>query len=732
MSAPVVEAVRGPATERSARYSEHRSVEDFVRQLDSGELVAPNLWRRAWPPRPASRFIESLINGLPVGEIFLFPVPDTDRRVVLDGNRRLAVLASFYRGWFGGEGFALTGVDPEIEGKTRRTLRYPYGGRLDESVIPTTILAPGSDESRSALHEVVARLHSDETLMRPQEIRTCLHQGSFNDLLGRLVRDDGWRRLHGGPVHGRDEEEAVLRFLALHNGIDRYRGPMRDFLDGFMGRHRQWSATDEPPFVRQFRGAVRLLAGAPERAAPGAGSGSEGAPDPRILDALLCGAARRSETGPPPDASAVLRARERLTLRLEVEGLASSDDLDEDSARRRIELAREAFSAAADSAALPPPEPRETGRRVSCPGPERAPAPPPAAEAGAVTASEDEREDDGDQVLTVETHILQYAGNPSIPDLVREMENGDLVIPKSRRTLRWSRARASRWIESLILGLPVPAVVVFAEKEGGRQVVADGCQRLLSILCFYRGAVGDEEFTLRGVGGDLEGRPYSGLSYARQRALDDALAPRSVFHQLDDGCDADSIHAAFEHLSRLRAQEIRSCLFPGPLDDLLSELAEDPCWRRLRGAPGEGLQDEEDILRFLALHNEPETCGHSMKRFLNAFMERNRNPNTAAASFASQFRGAARATCREIGPEALRPDGAFDDSLADAVLCGVAHRLENGSGAGEPPLRAGYRRLLERIGETGIGETGLGGKRAANRDRVAERIALAREAFAAS
>ena len=715
MSAPAAEAVRGRAAERSERYSEHRAVEEFARQLDSGELIAPNLRRRPWSLRRASRFIESLINGLPVGDIFLFPDTETDRRVVLDGNRRLAALASFYRGWFGGEGFALTGVDPEIEGKTRRTLRYPYGGRLDEAVIPTTVLAPGSDEGRSALREVVERLHSDDAPMRPQEIRICLHRGAFIDLLGRLIEDAGWRRLYGDPGDRRDEEEAALRFLALHNALDRYRGPMRDFLDGFMGRHRRWSATDDPPFVQQFRGAVGLLAGASARVAAGAGDGS----DPRILDALLCGAAHRLETGPPPDDNAVLRARERLTLRLEAEGLASPDDPDEDSARRRIELAREAFGAAQDSAPLPPPEPRETGRRAGRPAPEPAPPPSPAAEASATTAPKD----DGDEILTVETDILQYSGNPSIPDLVREVESGDLVIPKSRRTLRWSRERASRWIESLLLDLPVPGVVLFAERERGRKVVVDGCQRLLSILCFYRGAIGDEEFTLRGVGGDLEGRPYSGLTYARQRALDDAVAPRSVFRQLDDGCDADSIHAAFEHLSRLRAQEIRSCLFPGPLDDLLSELAEDPCWRRLRGAPGEGLQDEEDILRFLALHNEPETCGRSMKRFLNAFMERNRNTNAAAAPFASQFRGVARATCREIGPEALRPDGVFDESLADAVLCGVAHRLENGSGVDVPPLRAGYRRIFERIRETEPG-----GKRPAN----GERIALAREAFAAS
>lgn len=707
MSAPVADAVWDAAAERPERYSEHRTVEDFVRQLESGELIAPNLRRRPWPRRRASRFIESLINGLPVGEVFLFPDTETGRRVVLDGNRRLAVLTSFYRGWFGGEGFALTGVDPEIEGKTRETLRYPYGGRLDEAVLPTTVLAPGSDEGRSALHEVVERLHADDAPMRPQEIRTCLHQGAFNDLLSRLVEDDEWRRLYREPSGCRDEEEVVLRFLALHNALDRYRGPMRDFLDGFMGRHRRWSATDDPPFVQQFRGAVRLLAGAPGRVAPGSEDGSE-----RILDAVLCGAARRLETGPPPDAAAVLRARERLTLRLAAEGLVSPDDPDEGSARRRIELAREAFSAAQDSAALPQPEPRETERRVRRP----APSPPPVAETAA--------EDDGGEVLTVETHILQSLGSPSIPDFIREMESGDLVLPKSRRTLRWSRERASRWIESLLLDLPVPEVVLFTEKERGRSVVADGCQRLLSILCFYRGAIGDEEFTLRGVAGDLEGRPYSGLTYARQRALDDAVVPRSVFHQLDGGCDADSIHAAFEHLSRLRAQEIRSCLLPGPLDDLLSELAADPCWRRLRGAPGEGLQDEEDILRFLALHNEPGTGGRSMKRFLNAFMERNRNGNAADTPFASQFRGAARAVCREIGPEALRPDGVFDDALADAVLCGVAHRLENGSGAGEPPLRAGYRRLLERIRETPLGG-------AANGDRAAERIALAREAFAA-
>ena len=64
-------------------------------------------------------------------------------------------------------------------------------------------------------------------------------------------------------------------------------------------------------------------------------------------------------------------------------------------------------------------------------------------------------------------------------------ENIQLNLRFQRRDA-WNITRKSRFIESLILGFPVPQIVLATNnKEKGKFIVLDGKQRLLTILQFY-------------------------------------------------------------------------------------------------------------------------------------------------------------------------------------------------------------------------------------------------------
>lgn len=328
-------------------YAAHLTVRSLVEELDRGEIVAPDFQRRdRWPRNHASRFLETLLLDLPVPEIFLFREIETDRHLIVDGQQRLAALSAFYRGRRGDEIFALSEVDDAFAGKTYATLPADHRRSLDESLIRATIFEhyePTAD--RRAVLSISKRLNGGSATLHPHEIRSRIYYGPFRDLLAEMAADRSWQRLHRTPAARPEEaEETILGFLALHNDLARYRTPRASFLDEFMGRHREWTALDDPPFAQQFRRAAAFLE---QALGPGAFR-VDGAADPVLAETLMCGAAHRLETetesGPEPDASVVGACRERLIRRLQTDGLASREAADAHSVTRRIQLARETFA----------------------------------------------------------------------------------------------------------------------------------------------------------------------------------------------------------------------------------------------------------------------------------------------------------------------------------------------------------------------------------------------------
>lgn len=75
--------------------------------------------------------------------------------------------------------------------------------------------------------------------------------------------------------------------------------------------------------------------------------------------------------------------------------------------------------------------------------------------------------------------------NMSFGELMSIYEEGDLYItPEYQRVFRWTAFQQTRFIESVLLGIPVPSIFV-AEDGDGKWEVVDGLQRLSSIFSFF-------------------------------------------------------------------------------------------------------------------------------------------------------------------------------------------------------------------------------------------------------
>ena len=70
--------------------------------------------------------------------------------------------------------------------------------------------------------------------------------------------------------------------------------------------------------------------------------------------------------------------------------------------------------------------------------------------------------------------------------LINQINKGNILLnPAFQRRDAWDKTRKSKFIESLVLGLPIPQVVLAESKERrGSYIVLDGKQRLLSIRQF--------------------------------------------------------------------------------------------------------------------------------------------------------------------------------------------------------------------------------------------------------
>lgn len=320
----------------------------------------------------------------------------------------------------------------------------------------------------------------------------------------------------------------------------------------------------------------------------------------------------------------------------------------------------------------------------------------------AVDDVEDSFDEIGEEYYPTEYRITSYGADYDVDGLVRRMTNGTIEIPEFQRGYVWSIFEASRFIESLLIGLPVPAIF-FSREETQRFLVIDGQQRLKTLLYFYEGVFQPTQkaFALRGVHRHYEGKTYATLEDRDRRKLDDSIIHAIIVKQEGPPEESpSSVFHIFERLNtggvKLKPQEIRSAVYHGEFSKLLAELNRDSNWRLLFGPQSKDMRDQELILRFFALLYDADGYEKPMKEFLNWFMFRNRQLQRFPANLLYQiFWRTTKTIAETIGPQAFKPKRAVNAALCDAVMVGVARRFVKGEVKKPDQFAEKFRELLK-------------------------------------
>ena len=328
-----------------------------------------------------------------------------------------------------------------------------------------------------------------------------------------------------------------------------------------------------------------------------------------------------------------------------------------------------------------------------------------------------------------EYSISSYGADFDVAGILRRLRRGDIVIPDFQRKYIWSKRQASRFVESLLLGLPVPGIFRYQEEESRKLTVIDGQQRIRTLddFCQENGE-SRRPNRLGGLESKFNNSSYHELSDYDRRKLDDSIIHATIIRQEKPENDKSSKYAVFERLNtggtKLSSQEIRSAIFPGEFGELLTELNANSSWRNLFGKPNKRKRDEELILRFFALFFRVDSYYRPMARFLNQYMQENQHLDCTRLQELQELfaRTVDTIDCR-IGSDAFRRRNAVNAAVSDSIMVGIARRLEKG--IVRRSLKSIHSDLLKNAEymELVSGST-------SDRDNVLNRIRLSTEAFA--
>ena len=142
---------------------------------------------------------------------------------------------------------------------------------------------------------------------------------------------------------------------------------------------------------------------------------------------------------------------------------------------------------------------------------------------------DDDTEEDEERKITYS--ISSYGADYTADSIVKRLNDGAFYVPEFQRSYVWTRPQASRFIESLLLGLPVPGVFLAKEEETNKHLVIDGQQRLKSLQFFYRGYFRDNKFSLQKVDERWNGKSIDDLHEMDRLRLDDSIIHCTIFKQ---------------------------------------------------------------------------------------------------------------------------------------------------------------------------------------------------------
>ena len=326
-------------------------------------------------------------------------------------------------------------------------------------------------------------------------------------------------------------------------------------------------------------------------------------------------------------------------------------------------------------------------------------------------ADPDPSQDDDFQID--EYDLTSTPNDFNVLTIVSFIKSGAVKIPGFQRNYVWDINRASKLIESLILGLPVPQIFLYEEARN-KFLVIDGQQRLMSIYYFV-----SQRFPLKEKRGELriifernghipdevlhndnyfsnfnlslpqklhrQPNKFKGLNYSTLGDYKTQFELRPIRNvivkQNSPKGDDSSIYEIFNRLNsggmNLGSQEIRASLYYSPFYDMLYRINTVPDWRKIlhRHDPDLHMKDIELLLRGFAMLIKGNEYTPSLTKFLNEFSKSCKKYTTEDNAYLERLFHSFLKACSHIPNDAFINKGnrKFNTALFEAVFAAACN-----------------------------------------------------------
>jgi len=309
-----------------------------------------------------------------------------------------------------------------------------------------------------------------------------------------------------------------------------------------------------------------------------------------------------------------------------------------------------------------------------------------------------------DEIVAARRRIYRDGYDMSLGELASLYERGELIIdPEYQRLFRWDETRKTRFIESLLLNVPVPPVFVFSG-ERGRWELIDGLQRISTVLEFM-GILKDSEGQLKERficdGTDLlpslanKFWPLTEDEEADDSALGDEQKisirrSRMRVEILGPETDADIKFELFQRLNtggaNLSEQEIRNCVIIAINRQAYREIADmavNEQFLDLVNVGEERLRRQyaaELVVRFVAMRHFNYQPGMDLHEYLDkGILAVARNQEFDWVSERDIFSRTVSLLHNIVGTSVFRKNNRWSLALYEFIMRGVSDRLQSGA-----------------------------------------------------
>ena len=344
-------------------------------------------------------------------------------------------------------------------------------------------------------------------------------------------------------------------------------------------------------------------------------------------------------------------------------------------------------------------------------------------------------------------HILEKTRNGlstdrldmSFGEIMSMYERDEIVIdPEFQRLFRWDDYQKTRFIESILIGIPIPPIFV-AEDENGKWELVDGLQRISTIFSFFGilKTIPDKNNWILGKGDlveDFENLARKDLPLKFQLNIKRASCRIEIIKW---NSAFDMRYELFNRLntggSDLTDQEIRNAIFRGVSKDFNSFIRKcsnsndfinliQPTARQL-----EQLYMDELVLRFCSLVDLPTELSQNISQHMTKYMREAVKDSTKIEPLQTLFDDVL-SILSPIGKDVFRgSNNVFSTSLYDCVMIGISNNTSK-----YKETRTDI--LIEKINELKNSDNfkKASGSKSGSKSRISKRIEVANEIFGIS